>query len=184
MVASRLIVHAGGELGTVYGRNGKQHLLDQLPAYNNAARNAPWLVLLDLDQDFDCAPPFRTQWMPNPSRFLSFRLAVRAVEAWLLADSEMVADFLRVSRTIVPESPDDLAAPKQVIVNLARRSRKRAIKTDMVPRVGSGRSIGPAYTSRLMEFATNSWRPAVAAERSDSLRRALNSLTSLVALPW
>jgi hypothetical protein len=36
------------------------------------------------------------------------------------------------------------------VVELARYSRRRDIREDMVPRPGSGRSVGAAYTSRLI----------------------------------
>jgi hypothetical protein len=53
----------------------------------------------------------------------------------------------------------------------------------MVPRVGSGRKIGSAYTSVLIEFAGDSkqvWRPHVAAKESESLNRCLRRLTGLI----
>ena len=53
------------------------------------------------------------------------------------------------------------------------------IRDDMVPREGSGRSIGPAYVSRIIEFALSHWRPAEASHRSESLRRAIACLNNL-----
>jgi len=64
----------------------------------------------------------------------------------------------------------------------ARRSRSRVIVQDMVPRRGSGSRVGPGYKGRLIEFVTathHRWRPDVAAQRSDSLRRCLNALETL-----
>jgi hypothetical protein len=46
-----LVRHIGAETGPIHGRNGKHHLLQKLDGYNQAARNSPWLVLVDLDQD-------------------------------------------------------------------------------------------------------------------------------------
>jgi transposase len=46
-------------------------------------------------------------------------------------------------------------------------------------RHGSGRPVGPAYASRLIEFASSSWRPEVAAQRADSLRRTIDCLRRL-----
>jgi len=40
-VAKRLLHHLGLEVGTVYGRRGKSHLLQRLPNYNKAAHFAP-----------------------------------------------------------------------------------------------------------------------------------------------
>jgi hypothetical protein len=53
------------------------------------------------------------------------------------------------------------------------------IREDMLPRRGSGRPIGPAYTSRMIEFVENNWRPEVAARSSDSLRRCLVRLREI-----
>jgi hypothetical protein len=112
---------------------------------------------------------------------MCFRVAVRAVEAWLLADRESLAGFLRVSPSRVPPDPESLDEPKQAMVNLARQSRSRAVQEDMVPRPGSGRSVGPAYASRLIEFAQSTWRPEIAATRSDSLRRCCERLRQVAA---
>lgn len=178
-VARVLIQHAGGIPGAVYGKSGKQHLREKIAGYNNAARHGPWFVLVDLDQEADCAPPVRMDWVAAPAPLLCFRVAVRAVEAWLLADGEALAGFLGVSKRIIPADPDDLPAPKEMLVNLARRSRRKAIREDMVPREGSGRSVGPAYPSRLIEFVTAHWRPATASRYSESLERAVACLRTL-----
>jgi hypothetical protein len=49
----------------------------------------------------------------------------------------------------------------------------------MVPRPESRTTVGPAYVSRMIEFAQQHWRPDVAAQRADSLRRALRCLRKL-----
>lgn len=179
-VVRKLVKHVGAELGSVYGKNGKAHLRARIGGFNNAARRGPWIVLVDLDRDADCAPPLRTEWLLNPASRLCFRVAVRQVEAWLLADAQSLAAHLRVPRSAMPGTPEDLDNPKREIVNLARRSRRGAIRADIVPRDASGRVVGPAYTSRLVEYVETSWRPEVAATRSDSLRRAIECLERLV----
>ncbi len=105
---------------------------------------------------------------------------MREVEAWLLADGENLARFLSVAVRYVPGDPESLVKPKEAMVSLGRRSRKGAIRKDMVPRRRSGRAVGPAYTSRLVEFASTTWRPEIAAERCDSLDRAIRCLRRLV----
>lgn len=183
-VFRRLVRSVRAEAGPSYGKNGKGHLLQRLGGYNNAARFSPWLVLIDLDHDADCAPPFVAAKLPAPAVFMCLRVAVRKIEAWLLADRERLAKFLDVSVGLVPTDPEDLADPKQTLVNLARRSRSRDISRDLVPRHGSGRSEGPAYASRLIEFISrqrHGWRPSVAARSSDSLARCLSSLRRLVS---
>jgi hypothetical protein len=49
----------------------------------------------------------------------------------------------------------------------------------MVPRQNGDRVVGPAYTSRLIEYTDQYWRPHVAAQHADSLRRALDCLKQL-----
>jgi hypothetical protein len=180
-VARRLILEVGARPGPVYGKNGKAALRARMSGYNQAARHAPWLVLVDLNGDAECAPPLRRDWIPAPADRLCFRIVVRQVEAWLMSDAERLARYLSVPRHRVPADPETLENPKVAMVNLARGSRRRDLKNDMVPRPGSGRGVGPAYTSRLIEDATGHWRPGIAAGGSDSLRRALGCLQRLVA---
>jgi len=66
------------------------------------------------------------------------------------------------------------------MVDLARRSRRRTIREDMVPREGSGREVGPAYSSRMIEFVRNAWSPEAAMEASDSLCRCVECLIELI----
>jgi hypothetical protein len=179
-VVRRLIASAGGWPGPVYGKNGKPALRTRINGFNNAARHARWMVLVDLNGEQDCAPPLRESWLPAPAPLLCFRVAVRQVEAWLMADGEALASYLGVPRSRIPGDPEGLPNAKVAMVNVARRSRRAAIRQDMVPREGSGRSVGPAYTSRLIEYAETRWRPAVAAQVSDSLRRAIACLERLI----
>ncbi len=179
-VAGKVVGHAGGQLGDVYGKEGKALLRQKIRGYNNAARHAPWLVLVDLNGEADCAPPLCRAWLPEPARLLCFRVAVRQVEAWLIADTDRLADFLSVAKGKVPCDPETLPNAKAEMVNLARHSRRRAIREDMVPREGSGRAVGPAYPSRLIEFVTMHWRPEIAAQRADSLGRAIACLKRLI----
>jgi hypothetical protein len=114
---------------------------------------------------------------------MCFRIAVREVEAWLLADQERLSTFLKVATARVPSEPEAEHDPKRAMVDIARKSRKREIREDMVPRPGSGRTVGPAYASRLIEFVshpTTGWRPDIAAKRSDSLRRCLACMRKLI----
>lgn len=172
-VVRRLATHVGMEIGPVYGKNGKDHLRQRIAGYNKAARISPWIVLVDLNHEAECAPPLRGAWLPQPAPTMCFRVAVREVESWLIADRGRLARFLRVPIARVPTAPETIEDPKGAMVELAARSRRRDVREDMVPRPGSGRPIGPAYASRLIEFVGTHWDPEVAARSSDSLRRCL-----------
>jgi hypothetical protein len=132
-------------------------------------------VLADLD-DEECAPKLREEWLPAPASSMCLRIAVREIEAWLMSDRERFATFIGRPRSAIPHDPELVPDPKSVVIGLARRSRKRRIKEDLVPTPGSGRSVGRAYTSNLIDFAQKSWRPDVAAATSDSLARAIACL--------
>lgn len=182
-VLRRVVEHLGATLGPVYGKTGKATLLRQLHSYNQAAQFWPWIVLVDLDRDAECAPPARTQWLPTTATHMCFRIAVREIESWLLADRETLADFLGVALSRIEANPEALDDPKATLVNLARRSRRRGIRVDMVPRPESGRSEGPAYTSRLIEYAQGFWRPEIAAQHADSLQRLCRRVAELISRP-
>jgi hypothetical protein len=168
------------ELGPVYGKRGKPFIREKLTAFNEAAKRSPWIVLVDLDEDADCAVTFREAWLPDIAPGMCFRVAVREVEAWLLADYESLAQFLRVKQSQIPREPEALPKPKERLVDIARGSRSKAVVEDMVPRPGSGRSTGPAYVSRLIEFVTSGmWRPGVAASNAPSLRSCIRCLERL-----
>jgi len=175
-IVARLLKDTGFELGKVYVQRGKDKLDRQLSSYNRAARFAHWLVVRDLDQDAECGPELKGLLLPEPSALMCFRLAVRAAESWLLADSASLAAFLGVSPSRFPTDPDVLPDPKGTLVDLARRSRKRDVREDMVPRPGSGARVGPGYASRIMEFAGKDWRPRAAAKNSSSLAGCLAAL--------
>jgi hypothetical protein len=182
-VVSRILEYVGLPLGTVYGENGKPDVLQRIAGYNQAARHIPWVAVVDLDQDKDCAPPFVRETLPNPAQWMRYRVVVRAIESWLMADAEHLATFLHVPRTQFPADPDSEANPKATLITLVRRysTRERIVKA-IVPREGSGTSIGPGYTTILEEFvkaADSPWRPAVASQHSDSLRRCTAALESL-----
>ena len=181
-VFRRLVKAVGAIPGQVYGKRGKAHLLQALTGYNKAARFSPWLVIVDLDDDEDCAPPLREKHLAKPESRMCFRVAVREIEAWLLADPERLSRLLEVEKSWLPANPDGEKDPKKVVVDLARKSRSGEIRRDLVPRAGSGRVEGPAYTSRLVEFVSDArrgWRPLVAARRSDSLYRCFKCLNRI-----
>ena len=110
---------------------------------------------------------------------MRFRVAVRAIESWLLADAESLSEYLRVRRAMIPADPDRLDDPKATLVKIARQSRVTAIRLDMVPEQGMTSRVGPAYSSRVTEFARRRWRPEVARDHSDSLERCIESAHAL-----
>jgi len=185
-VIKRLIGHIGANPGPVYGKRGKDYIKKHIRGFNNASKGGCWVVLVDLDTDFECAPDLRFNWLSSQEPKLCFRVAVREIETWLLADRDRCSQFLGIPKSKIPEAVEGIADPKQLLINLARKSRKLLIQSDMVPSTNSGRQVGPAYDSRLIEFVTdaqNGWRPDHAAKLSQSLEKCINCLKLLVTKP-
>ncbi|PJF39416.1 MAG: hypothetical protein CUN54_08760, partial [Phototrophicales bacterium] len=153
VVMQRLLKYVGLRIGRCLIEGGNRKLIDNLHKRNAAGHFAPWLVVIDLD-DNECAPAFIRTLLPIEQYNSQFRLrvAVREIEAWLLADREALAQFLRISINLVPRNPDAEDDPKQVLVNLARRSRNKQLVADIVPRPESGRRVGPGYLGRITEY--------------------------------
>lgn len=175
-VARRICAMLDIEIGDVYHGGGKGKIDTRLHSYNQAAQFAPWLVLRDLDHDAECAAALREALLPETNQGLIFRIPVRSIEAWLLADRDSIASFLKVSPAKIPRDPEILDNPKQSLVNIARHSGRRSIRMDMVPDPLLSSKVGPGYTSRIIEFATNHWMPNIGALYSESLRRCIDSL--------
>lgn len=182
--AARKIIEAvGGVPGEDYSRcrgaiAGKSYLDTNLPRFNSAARFAPWLVLRD--GDGECAKQLIGQLLPEPAPLMRFRIVVPAIEAWLLADREALAQFLRVNASNLPAQPEQLADVKQCMIDVARRSSIRSVREEFPPVPRSGRRQGPGYASHLIRFIDSSWVPKRARENAPSLRRTLKRLSSLL----
>ncbi|HEY7320113.1 MAG TPA: hypothetical protein VIE89_21300, partial [Candidatus Binatia bacterium] len=58
-------------------------------------------------------------WVPERAQNMCFRVAVREVEAWLLADRERISRFLSVPLSRIPTNPEGERDAKEVMVSLA-----------------------------------------------------------------
>jgi len=102
----------------------------------------------------------------------------------LLADAERFAQFFAVKRSAIPANPDSIADAKDKVLALVAASRRAAVREDMTPRAGSGRRVGPAYTSRLIDFASDTkfgWRLKIAMANSPSLAKCIARFDDLLA---
>jgi hypothetical protein len=163
-------------VGAAYRHGGFGYLRRTISGWNHAAKSIPFVVLTDLDQ-WECPSKLINGWLNVPRHpNLLFRVAVREVEAWLLADPGNLSLFLGVAETAVPRNADTLADAKAAIIDVARKSRSRAIRERMVPRRGSTAKQGPDYNSCLGAFVTTHWDIEAAQTRSRSLARTINRL--------
>lgn len=170
----------GYAVGSAYGQRGISYLRKMIRPFNNAAKGTPFLVLVDLDQ-VECAPALVAEWLTDSQHpNLLFRVAVREVESWVLADTAGFATFLGISKRLVPSDTDGLVDPKQFLIRLAKSSPRRDLKRDIVPPPASTRTIGPNYNGRLVRFVNSSWDCSAARSHSPSLDRLVRSLETFM----
>ena len=178
-VARKLAADADLEVFTEMDAGGKHNIDAEIESYNGAAKGAPWFVLRDLDKDAPCAGNLLKRIDFHPSRWMCFRLVVRELESWLLADREGLATFFKVNPQRLLGNPDDEIDPTETLVNLCRTSGSRRVREGMVPRLGSVTTVGPMYEALIIEFGTGPWSLGRASIRSPSLHRARQAIRKL-----
>jgi hypothetical protein len=166
-------------VGACYRRGGFGYLRKTIDGFNNAAKGTPFLVLTDLDA-CQCAPALIREWLPGKEMQpnLLFRVAVHEIESWVLADRKAFAEFAGIRTDLIPDNVDSLSDPKQFLIGLVRKCRKRDLKNDIVPAKNSTARQGPDYNGRLAQFVLNFWRHREALPHSESLSRAAGKLLS------
>ncbi|MCW7070802.1 MAG: DUF4276 family protein [Methanophagales archaeon] len=173
----RKLLPAKYTVGVCYKKRGFGYLKKNIRGFNNAAKGMPFLVLTDLDRE-ECPPKLIKEWLSVSTQHhnLLFRVAVREVESWVLADRDHFAKFLGIKKEQVPPKVDDIAHPKKCLIDLATKSRKRRLQEDIVPTRGSTAKQGPNYNGRLISFVEKVWNPNEAMHSSPSLRRAIKAV--------
>ncbi len=171
-VVLKLFDASGIVSGTPYVCDGIDNLRQRIAGFNAGARYSPWFVLCDLDRH-ECPPELRSSFFDKPqTKGMELSIAVRAVETWLMADRRSFASFLGIEVKRIPREPEQLANPKETIVELARGSSRRVIREGLTPSKSSGRRVGPAYTDEIIRYVHHRWSPTRARGSSPSLARA------------
>lgn len=161
-------------------KGGFGYLRSRMDSWRQMAEHQVMLVLTDLDRVV-CPVALREDWAglaPLPPGLL-LRVAVREVEAWVLADHQAVRELVGAKGTI-PPCPDELPDPKQALLKLAKGAPKK-LRDDLL-RIDSSGALaqGLGYNARLVDWVRTVWSPARAAERSPSLARARKRLRGVV----
>lgn len=158
-------------------KGGFGYLRSMMDSWRQMAQQQIMLVLTDLDRA-NCVVEFRDQWLagrPAPDSLL-LRIAVREVEAWVLADHVAMSELLG-RRVVFPVEPDALPDPKQTLMGLAKKASK-AIRDDLIKIRDGQLSQGLGYNARLSHWVNTVWCPQRAAALSPSLARARSRLQS------
>lgn len=178
-VLRRIVASCGNRyaVGSVYRRGGNGYLRKTIQGWNRAAKGKPFLLVTDLDA-VACPSLLIQEWLGETPKHqnLLFRVAVREIDAWLLADRDGLSRHLAVKTALVPTSPEDLPDPKCTLIELARASKRRQVRDDLVPRKGSTAKQGPGYNPNLCDFVSATWSVEAAAANAKSLERTLKRL--------
>jgi hypothetical protein len=160
-------------IGVCLRRGGNGYLRSKIRNFCEMARHhGTVLVLTDLDTNVCPAALRKLRRIPQPQGLL-LRVAEREIESWLLADHDAVATLLSKSgQRRLPEKPDGLSDPKDVLLNLASHAPKD-VRLDLRAEKGAIARQGLGYNARLCHLVRTEWQPDRAAERSPSLRRAI-----------
>jgi hypothetical protein len=169
-------------ISSVMGRRGFSYFESRVGQIRRSATSLKFLIFLDGDELGETCPSDAiNQWFQTrePDN-IHVRFAFHEVESWLLADKHNLATFLNISPNVIPIVRDDVRNTKELLVQLARRSRSREIIQDLVPPVGFTSTVGPAYNSRVSEFIQTRWDVRAAASAvNESLARACRRVAAI-----
>ena len=180
-VGSRLVAEIlpQFEIAQKLRRGGNGYLKTRCMDFNKMALRHPVFLITDLDKA-PCADGLIRSWFDNLplNANLIFRVAVREVESWLLADQQGMKLLLERGANNITLTPDQLQNPKEYLLERAKRA-PRELRNDLIRSKGALATQGLVYNSRLCEFVRNVWEPDRACDRSDSLARAILRLREI-----
>lgn len=161
-------------VANVFGKRGNLYIKDKIESFNRAAKYQPYIILTDLDQK-DCPLALINQWINfTLSENLLFRVVVKEIESWIMADRTNFSSYLGVSEATLVRDIESISDPKRHLCYLAGKSRKRDIRKGLMP-VGSAKQ-GPFHNMLLTEFIMNQWSIDNAKLHSPSLAKAVERI--------
>jgi len=185
-IAARLLPFCGHQLGIVYGMRGCTYVKEKAAAFRwLATESTGVLILTDFrDTGSDCIPNALYNYiyskLPNPPANFLCRFIVNELESWLLADRGGIAKYIDIAISHLPTHPELEPFPKEFLVNLARRSRKKSIREGIAPPQGHRAVVGPEYTSLMRRFIHNYWDINTAINNAPSLERCVRRLQDII----
>lgn len=177
-ISTQILGHFDIEIWYTIRGKGNVSLRQKAPELNRSANGAAIFLLTDLDTPRECPPGLIRSWIRstlNPRFF--FRVAVMEVESWVMADRIGFSDFLSVPPHRIPSPTDNILNPKEFLLSLARRSKKKTVREALLPAQGATFSVGNEYNTLLSEFVQDHWDLERAASVSPSLKRTLDRIS-------
>lgn len=180
IIAHQIIFRLGHEIGVGYGKRGVGYIQKKIQNFNETAQSILYLVLVDfMDTKLECPAQVISNWLPNKNELMFFRVVVREIESWVLADRESLAAFLNVNIELIPAKPENEPDPKRKLVNIARKSQSKKIRDALVPDQNSTAQVGKLYTSEIKRFVSDFWNIDTARKNSPSLNKCLLRLSEI-----
>lgn len=166
-------------VGKALGGRGAGYIDNRIEQFIRSAGPIPFIVFRDLDQ-LECAPLLSRLLLPRGSSDrLLLCIAVREVEAWLIADRDNLKTYLGVSK--LESGAESILNPKEYLIKIARRSRRKSIRDGLVPTGSAVR--GKLYNAILLQFVINHWDTEKARRGSSSLERFIRKVGEFSNLP-
>jgi hypothetical protein len=178
VLLKKIIENSPGNLkvNRCFRKGGSGYIKKNLQGFNHGAGINPFIVLVDLDK-IECPPSLIKKWITfEVNDGFIFRVAVREIESWIMADKVSFADYISVSSDKIPHDIETIEDPKEFLLNLLKGSKKKDLKDDMLPRKGSTSKLGPLYNDILIDFISNHWELKRAVKNSRSLEKLVKSL--------
>jgi len=150
---------------------GSGALRRNLSKYIDLSKRKRVVVVTDLD-DALCAPQIINDWFGGAAcpNGLTFRVAVREIESWILADRSGIAEWMQIPLARVPVAVDDEPDPKKSMIDLARRAKNSDVRRHLPPNPGA--RVGTGYNALLAGFVNENWDVTRAKINSPSLEKA------------
>lgn len=154
-------------------QSGDSDVRANIGKYEELSRKFPVFVLLDLDRR-PCAVTYRLSLSTHFSRVFIFRIAVTEAESWLMADIDGFSHLVGVDKSSILARRDwEKVDAKEAFLDAVEKLGGRDLKEKLLPRHGSGASVGLEYNSTLVKFVHEEWSPDRASENSESLKRMI-----------
>lgn len=194
-IIKKIIVYCGIDkiniIGSLPARGGQ--IKHQINNYNKLASSNPVILLMDLDAN-NCPPQLIQKLHINEKsdKFI-LNIAIDEAEAWLMADRKNFASYFQVDISTIPQSQlTRLNGPKSVIemdfpiksslylnTCIIPTSRSEKIRAQMIPEKNACK--GKEYNSAVLPFIRDRWDIVNAMENSDSLKRMVHRIQTLIA---
>lgn len=133
-----------------------------------------------IDADGHCPVKLRSSLLPRGSvESVLLRICDNEIESWILADDQGFSRFFNIPLAKV-EPPEGIDVKERMLRCVDRFARSNAQDFARVPGKNRGAyNFGSRYLTLMRRFINEEWNAGRAAQRSDSLKRAVQRLGEL-----